>query len=64
VLDGFLPFRWTVDPYRGCMHACSCCFAGVTRTHLDMGAGRDLETKIVVKVDAAEVRLRPRPHPG
>jgi DNA repair photolyase len=58
VPEGFLPFRWTVNPYRGCMHACSYCLARVTHTYLDMDAGRDLETKIVVKVNAADVLRR------
>ncbi|HXF71565.1 MAG TPA: radical SAM protein, partial [Actinomycetota bacterium] len=55
VPGSFLPFRWTVNPYRGCTHACSYCFARVTHTYLDMDAGRDFETKIVVKVNAPEV---------
>jgi len=51
----FLPFNWTINPYRGCTHACSFCFARVTHTYTDMNAGRDFETKIVVKVNAQEV---------
>ena len=43
------------DPYRGCSHACTYCFARPTHTFLDMDAGRDFETKIVVKVNAPEV---------
>lgn len=58
VKGDLLPFRWTVNPYRGCTHACSYCFARVTHTYLDMDAGRDFETKIVVKVNAAEVLRR------
>ncbi|HVL32991.1 MAG TPA: radical SAM protein, partial [Actinomycetota bacterium] len=50
-----LPFKWTVNPYRGCSHACSYCFARSTHTFLDMDAGKDFETKIVVKVNAPEV---------
>jgi DNA repair photolyase len=53
-----MPFDWTINPYRGCSHACSYCFARPTHTYLDMGAGRDFETKIVVKVNAAEVLRR------
>jgi DNA repair photolyase len=51
----FLPFNWTINPYRGCSHACSYCFARSTHTYMDMNAGRDFETKIVVKVNAPEV---------
>jgi DNA repair photolyase len=54
----FLPFDWTINPYRGCTHACSYCFARPTHTYLDMNAGRDFETKIVVKVNAPEVLRR------
>lgn len=50
-----LPFDWTINPYRGCSHACSFCFARVTHTYLDMDAARDFETKIVVKVNAPDV---------
>jgi DNA repair photolyase len=50
-----VPFRWTVNPYRGCSHACSYCFARPTHTYLDFDAGRDFEKEIVVKVNAPEV---------
>jgi DNA repair photolyase len=50
-----MPFRWTVNPYRGCSHACTYCFARPTHTYLDMNAGRDFEREIVVKVNAPEV---------
>jgi DNA repair photolyase len=52
-----VPFRWTINPYRGCTHACVYCFARNTHTFLDLDAGRDFDSKIVVKVNAAE-RLR------
>jgi DNA repair photolyase len=52
-----MPFRWTVNPYRGCAHACTYCFARPTHEYLDLGAGRDFEREIVVKVNAPE-RLR------
>ena len=55
VPGGAMPFDWTINPYRGCMHACVYCFARPTHTYLDMDAGRDFETKIVVKVNAPEV---------
>ncbi len=50
-----MPFRWTVNPYRGCSHACRYCFARPTHRYLGMGAGRDFEREIVVKVNAPEV---------
>jgi DNA repair photolyase len=50
-----VPFRWTVNPYRGCAHACQFCFARPTHTYLDFNAGRDFEREIVVKVNAPEL---------
>jgi DNA repair photolyase len=58
VPGGALPFDWTINPYRGCSHACVYCFARPTHAYLDMNAGRDFETKIVVKVNAPEVLRR------
>lgn len=49
------PFRWTVNPYRGCSHACRYCFARRTHEYLDLDAGRDFDTKIMVKVNAGEL---------
>jgi DNA repair photolyase len=50
-----MPFRWTINPYRGCTHACVYCFARPTHRYLDFDAGRDFEREIVVKVNAPEV---------
>ena len=50
-----MPFSWTINPYRGCSHACTYCFARVTHTYMDMSAGADFETKIVVKINAPDV---------
>jgi DNA repair photolyase len=50
-----MPFRWTINPYRGCTHACAYCFARPTHKYLDFDAGRDFEREIVVKVNAPEV---------
>jgi DNA repair photolyase len=50
-----MPFRWTINPYRGCGHACVWCFARPTHEYLDFDAGRDFEREIVVKVNAPEV---------
>lgn len=52
-----VPFRYTINAYRGCQHACTFCFARPTHEYLGMNAGDDFEKKIVVKVNAVE-RLR------
>ncbi len=50
-----MPFRWTINPYRGCTHSCVYCFARPTHKYLDFDAGRDFEREIVVKVNAPEL---------
>jgi DNA repair photolyase len=50
-----MPFRWTINPYRGCSHACVYCFARPTHTFLGFNPGRDFEREIVVKVNAPEM---------
>src|SRR5256885_10319496 len=55
VPGGGMPFDWTINPYRGCSHACVYCFARPTHAYLDLGTGRDFEQQIVVKVNAVEL---------
>ncbi|TDD18778.1 Rv2578c family radical SAM protein [Nonomuraea diastatica] len=50
-----VPFEYTINPYRGCSHRCVYCFARRTHEYLDMDAGADFDSKIVVKVNAAEL---------
>ncbi|MEQ1506038.1 MAG: radical SAM protein [Myxococcota bacterium] len=50
-----LGFSWSVNPYRGCTHACAYCYARPYHEYLGMGAGSDFERKIVVKRRAAEL---------
>ncbi|HCS61380.1 MAG TPA: radical SAM protein [Microbacterium sp.] len=50
-----MPFSWTINPYRGCSHACTYCFARGTHEYLDLDGGGDFDSQIVVKVNVAEV---------
>ena len=53
-----VPFQWTINPYRGCSHACVYCFARNTHTYLGLDAGHDFDSRIVVKVNAPELTRR------
>ncbi len=53
-----MPFDWTVNPYRGCSHACTYCFARGTHEYLDLDAGHDFDSQIVVKINVADVLQR------
>ncbi|WP_327092029.1 Rv2578c family radical SAM protein [Nonomuraea sp. NBC_01738] len=50
-----VPFEHTINPYRGCGHRCSYCFARSTHRYLDLDTGLDFDTKIIVKVNAPEL---------
>ncbi|RZL76554.1 MAG: radical SAM protein [Rhodococcus sp. (in: high G+C Gram-positive bacteria)] len=50
-----LPFRFTVNAFRGCSHSCRYCFARPTHEYLDLDAGRDFDSQIVVKTNVAAV---------
>jgi DNA repair photolyase len=53
-----MPFRWTVNPYRGCSHGCTYCFARKTHEYLDLDSGHDFDSQIVVKTNVGEVLRR------
>jgi DNA repair photolyase len=48
-------FRYSINPYRGCSHGCSYCYARPTHEFLGLNAGLDFETKIFVKESAPEL---------
>lgn len=54
---GPLPFAWTINPYRGCSHACVYCFARPSHAYLELGTGAAFDTEVIVKVNVAQ-RLR------
>ena len=50
-----MPFKWTVNPTRGCLHRCRYCFARKTHEYLEFDAGQDFDSQIVVKTNVAQV---------
>ena len=58
-----MPFRYTVNPYRGCSHACVYCFARTTHEYLGMSRGRDFDRKSVLCPRAGDSRPAPTRDP-
>jgi DNA repair photolyase len=58
-----MPFTWTLNPYRGCTHACHYCFARRYQTQLELGVDDEFSTMIFVKVNFVDVLRRELDHP-
>jgi DNA repair photolyase len=53
-----IDFDFSINPYRGCEHGCSYCYARPTHSYLNLSPGLDFETKIIAKRNIAEVLRR------
>ncbi|WP_083409148.1 Rv2578c family radical SAM protein [Mycolicibacterium rutilum] len=59
-----LPFKFTVNGYRGCSHACRYCFARPTHEYLDLDCGTDFDSQVVVKTNVVDVLRRELSRPS
>ncbi|MFW7414924.1 Rv2578c family radical SAM protein [Demequina sp. SO4-18] len=49
-----VPFTWTINPYRGCSHACVYCFARPSHKYLELDEGKDFDSQLIVKINIVE----------
>jgi DNA repair photolyase len=59
-----IPFNVSLNPYRGCEHGCIYCFARPTHSYLGLSPGRDFESRLFAKVNAADLLRRELAKPG
>ena len=59
-----MPFGWSINPYRGCSHACAYCFARPTHAYLNLSPLEDFERTVVVKTNVVEVLQRELARPS
>jgi DNA repair photolyase len=62
--ESAMPFPWTINPYRGCSHSCVYCYARKTHEWLELDAGRDFDSQVVVKTNLVEVLRRELARPS
>ncbi|MGZ4641492.1 MAG: Rv2578c family radical SAM protein [Blastococcus sp.] len=62
--ESAMPFAWTINPFRGCAHACVYCFARRTHEWLELDSGNDFNNQIVVKTNLVEVLRRELARPS
>jgi DNA repair photolyase len=63
-VPGMAYFRWTLNPYRGCTHACHYCFARRYHTQFEMNSGDDFASMILVKRNFIDVLRRELDRPS
>ncbi len=59
-----IPFTQSINPYRGCEHGCSYCYARPSHAYLNLSPGVDFETRLFAKVNAAELLRAELAKPG
>ena len=59
-----MPFNWTLNPYRGCTHACHYCFARRYQTQFELGPDDEFSSVIFVKTNFIDVLRRELDHPS
>jgi DNA repair photolyase len=57
-------FSQSINPYRGCEHGCSYCYARPTHAYLDLSPGLDFESRLFYKENAAELLVEELSRPG
>ncbi|MDN4473748.1 Rv2578c family radical SAM protein [Demequina zhanjiangensis] len=62
--NSVVPFTWTINPFRGCGHACVYCFARPSHQYLELDAGRDFDTQLIVKTNIADALRRELARPS